>query len=126
MKLRLFFLASVFAGAVFADDFTIPETLYPVPAKRSFDPEVIAKAQPYLKRTPEQLAALVPQESPGPVLTEVNAYIGSGLTGRCPFCGSPGKWFKYDPINDPDRIYCARTGKDLMSFPIHSATLLAT
>ena len=47
MKLRFVFLAAVIAGTVFADDFTIPETLYPIPAKRSFDPEVIAKAQPY-------------------------------------------------------------------------------
>lgn len=124
MKLRFVFLAAVIAGTVFADDFTIPETLFPIPEKRSFDPEIIKKAEPYLKRTPEQLAALVPQESPGPVLVETKIYMGSGLTGRCPFCGSPGQWFKYDPINDPDRIYCAKTGKDLMSFPIHGEDTL--
>ena len=73
MRWSILIPAFLFAGALFAGDFSIPATLHPVPEKRSFDPAVIKKAEPYLKKTPEQLAALVPAESPGPVLNEVNS-----------------------------------------------------
>ncbi|MBE6372534.1 MAG: hypothetical protein E7055_10750 [Lentisphaerae bacterium] len=82
MKGNLFIPAVLFAGSLFAGDFSIPATLYPVPEKRSLDPAAIKKAEPYLKKTPEQLASLVPAESPGPVLNEVNSYI-AGQIQRC-------------------------------------------
>ena len=123
MKRNLIITAALLAGTLFAGDFSIPATLYPIPEKRSFDPAVVKRAEPYLKKTPEQLAALVPAESPGPVLNEVNSYI-AGQIQRCPFCGAFGTWFKYDPVNDPDRLYCAHTGKDLMSFPVHGEDTL--
>ena len=97
---------------------TIPDTLYPTPAKRSMDPSVIEKAEPYLKLSPEKYESLVPRESPAPVLTENDSFHSGYNSTICPFCGKTGTWFKYDLINDPDHLYCANTGKDVMSFPV--------
>ena len=94
----------------------IPATLYPVPEKRSMDRKTIAAAEAYLKLSPEKLASLVPKEPPAPVLTETAAYSSSYHQGGCPFCGLSGKWFRYDLVNDPDRIYCMQTGKELSEF----------
>ncbi|MBQ7403292.1 MAG: hypothetical protein IJW05_07630 [Lentisphaeria bacterium] len=97
---------------------TIPETIFPVPEKRSMDPAVIEKAAPYLKLSPEKYESLVPQESPAPVLTENDSFNSGYNSTICPFCGKTGTWFKYDLVNDPDHLYCANTGKDVMSFPV--------
>ena len=115
MKHFAFLSALTISCSIFAA--TIPETIFPVPAKRSMDPDVIAKAAPYLKHSPEKYESLVPQESPAPVLTEATSFGSSYNSTICPFCGKTGAWFKYDIINDPDRLYCAFTGKDVMSFP---------
>ncbi|MBE6405666.1 MAG: hypothetical protein E7040_06565 [Lentisphaerae bacterium] len=96
---------------------TIPETIFPVPAKRSMDPDVIAKAAPYLKHSPEKYESLVPQESPAPLTTEASNFGSSYNSAICPFCGKTGNWFIYDFIKDPDTLYCATTKKSVMKFP---------
>ena len=114
MKLLPFLMLLMGVFSLFSA--TIPETLYPVPAKRSMDQSLIDKAAPYLKLSPEKYESLVPQESPAPVLTENQSFNSGYNSTICPFCGKTGTWFKYDIINDPDHLYCANTGKDVMKF----------
>ena len=114
--MKKFLLLSLCAIAFAIHANTIPETLYPTPAKRSMDQAVIDRAKPYLKLSPEKYESLVPQESPAPVLTEASSFGSSYNSSICPFCGKTGQWFKYDIINDPDRIYCAYTGKEFRTF----------
>ena len=109
---------TIAAGATALFAATVPETFFPPPEKRSMDPVLIKMAAPYLKLSPEKYEALVPQESPAPVLTETNAFDSSHNTSTCPFCGKTGNWFKYDLIDDPDHLYCRVTGKDVMTFPL--------
>lgn len=108
---------SIFLTGVFSlFSATIPDTLYPTPAKRSMDQKLIDNAAPYLKLSPEKYESLVPQQSPAPVLTEATNFGSAYNSTICPFCGKTGTWFKYDIINDPDHLYCANTGKDVMTF----------
>ena len=73
------------------------------------DPEIIKKAAPYLKHSPEKYEALVPQQSPAPLTTEASSFGSSYNSAICPFCGKTGNWFIYDFIKDPDTLYCATT-----------------
>ena len=114
--MKKFLLLSICTASFALSADTIPETLYPTPAKRSMDQAVIDRAKPYLKLSPEKYESLVPQESPAPVLTEASSFGSSYNSSICPFCGKTGQWFKYDIINDPDRIYCAYTGKEFRTF----------